>query len=140
MGSVRQQIIINASIEKVWQTIRNFHDVSWAPKVATSVVRQGDIPGTVVGAKRIINDVFYETLSHFNEAQHTFSYQIDKGPGPLKADLIENYIGTVTLSADGENTLVDWSASFSAEDEQAVANFCNPMYRALLTAMKDSLS
>lgn len=140
MGSVQQSITINAPIGQVWQTIRNFHDMSWASKVATSVVSEGEKSGSEIGAKRIINNVFYETLTAFSDQEQTFSYQIDQGPGPLKAEKISSYIGTVKLTADGEQTKVEWSSTFEASDEDAVANFCNPMYSALLAAMKETCS
>ena len=51
MGSCNNNITVNASIDTVWQTLRNFHDMSWAPGVITSVQAVGDKGGDEVGAK-----------------------------------------------------------------------------------------
>ena len=37
MGTTHQEIEINAPVDTVWNAIRNFHDMSWAPNVVTSV-------------------------------------------------------------------------------------------------------
>ncbi|WP_293138538.1 hypothetical protein [Moritella sp.] len=72
MGHCYNTININAPIDKVWETISNFHDLSWAAGVITSL--------RIVGA------------------QHNFSYSIDNGPGPIAKDAVDNYIGSVKLS------------------------------------------
>lgn len=35
MGQTYQSTVINAPAEKVWNAIRNFHDLSWAPNLIT---------------------------------------------------------------------------------------------------------
>ena len=53
---------INAPIENVWSALRNFHDLSWAPHVIEDVRPIGERRGTQVGAERILNNAFNETL------------------------------------------------------------------------------
>mgnify|MGYP000444896391 CR=1 FL=1 len=105
-------IMINVSPEKVWATISNFHDMSWAPEVITSVDVIGTHSGYEVGAKRILNDVFHETLTEVDSDNFTFSYSIDDGPGPVSKEVVSNYIGMVKLTAKGNGTLVEWKPSF----------------------------
>ena len=62
-----QSIVINAPIQVVWTRFQNFHDLSWAKNVITSVAKVGEVDGHQVGAKRIINNAFYETLIEIDE-------------------------------------------------------------------------
>ncbi len=73
-------VTVNAPVEKVWQALRNFHDLSWCPDVATQVEVVGDAGGNEMGAKRILNGAFHETLLTLDDEERTFSYSIDDGP------------------------------------------------------------
>lgn len=140
MGKTNQSITINTRPENVWNAIRNFHDMSWAPNVITDVKPVGSKPGNQTGSARILNGVFHETLLELNNKQKTFSYSIDDGPTPLSKDEINNYIGKVTVkqAIDGKNTQVEWTSTWENNDEP-VYEFCHNIYIALLDDMKKSL-
>ncbi|MCP4127639.1 MAG: SRPBCC family protein [Gammaproteobacteria bacterium] len=140
MGSCDNKIEIKASISKVWDTICNFHDLSWAPGVVTSLESIGDKKGDEVGAKRVLNGMFHETLTELDPNSYTFSYSIDDGPGPVAKGAVSNYIGVVKLSESDNGTLVDWSSSFESENDNDVSEFCSPIYQALLAALSETLS
>ncbi|WP_196138313.1 SRPBCC family protein [Aliikangiella sp. G2MR2-5] len=139
MTGCYNKIELDEAIDKVWQRFTNFHDLSWAPEVVTSVEKVGDIEGDQVGARRILNDVFHETLTELNPQEYSLSYTIDDGPGPVAKDTVKNYVGNVKLSANGDGTLVEWSSTFESQDEKQVQDFCNPIYRSLLTALKSNV-
>jgi len=86
MGKCYNKIEIETPINKVWNTISDFHDISWVPGVITSVTKVGDKTGDEVGAGRILNGVSYETLTVLDARNFTFSYSIDDGPGPVASD------------------------------------------------------
>ncbi len=134
------KIEINALPNKVWKTIADFHDLSWAPDVITSVEVVGEKKGNQIGAKRILNGAFHETLIATDAEKMTFSYSIDDGPGPVAKEEVSNYIGIVKLSPSENGTLVEWSSNFESANEKEVVEFCNPIYQALLLALKQSLS
>ncbi len=140
MGSIHQTKEIAAPAEQVWQAIRNFHDMGWAPNVITGVEAAGDKTGDEVGAIRVLNGAFRETLLSLDNAGKTFTYSIDDGPEPLAKGTVSNYVGQVTVrqAADGAGSLVEWSSSWEDNDE-SVYEFCLPMYVALLQDMKASL-
>ena len=140
MGKCYNKIEIEAPINKVWDTINDFHDLSWAPGVITSVTKVGDKNGDKVGAGRILNDVFHETLTMLDARNFTFSYSIDDGPGPVASDAVSDYIGTVKLTATDSGCIAEWSSVFQSQNENEVADFCNPIYMALLNALKETLS
>jgi hypothetical protein len=54
--------VISAPADKVWSAIRNFHDLSWSENIVQNVDIVGDAGGLEVGAKRVLNDAFSETL------------------------------------------------------------------------------
>ena len=140
MGKCYKKIEISVPVATVWQTISNFHDMSWAEGVITSLVKVGQASGTELGAKRILNEAIHETLVSLDAKAYTFSYAIDDGPGPIAKSAVSNYLGVVKLSESSTGTLVEWSSSFNSDNESEVTEFCDPIYMALLGALKKSLS
>jgi carbon monoxide dehydrogenase subunit G len=138
MGSTFQEIEIAATSDKVWQTIRNFHDVSWAPNVVTSLDVVGDKAGDQKGAGRVLNGVFHETLRTLDDVSKTFTYSIDEGPGPLSDGQMKNYVGRVVVEHIAGGTRVEWTSNWQENDE-AIREFCHPIYLALLDDMKASI-
>ena len=140
MPQCYQSIVIAAPIEEVWATVKNFHDFSWATGVIDSCEAVGGIGGTEIGARRILNDVFHETLLECNEASHRIRYSIDDGPSPVSAEEVKNYVGTlqlrpITLS---NATFVEWRSDWESQNEDA-RDFCHQIYVALLRALANRL-
>jgi hypothetical protein len=134
-------IVINESTDKVWAAIKNFHDLSWSANVVAKVDKIGDKTGNEIGAKRILNDAFHETLLSVDEKAKAFTYSIDNGPGPLASDAVSGYVGKVELipvTADN-STFVRWTSKWESESG-GVADFCNPIYHALLNDLKGHFS
>jgi hypothetical protein len=136
MKSTYQSIVIDAPIETVWERVKDFHDLSWASSVITKCVDSGDKKGTEVGAKRILNGVFYETLIEHDGSTHTVRYTIDDGPAPVSKGEVNNYVGCLHLLPVTKNntTFVEWSSSWEADTNEAVY-FCHNIYVALLDEM-----
>ena len=134
MGQCCNSIVVNASVEDVWNSVKSFHDLSWAPNVVTQLDVIGDKKDGEIGAQRKLNNAFVETLIELNEAGRSFRYTIDDGPGPVAADLVESYVGSVKVfpvTATGQ-TFVLWVSDYKTKDDGAVGEFCNPIYQALL--------
>lgn len=140
MGQTYQSIVINVPAEKVWNAIRDFHDMSWAPNVITQIEAVGDLKGDEVGAVRLLNGVFHETLREVRPADHTIMYSIDDGPSPASPAEIAGYIGQVSVRpvTEGSGTFVEWSSAWEGP-EPATEEFLHGVYVALLVDMKKSL-
>lgn len=141
MGKTYQSIVINVSKDKVWSAINDFHNLGWAPNVVTKLDVVGDKSGTEVGAQRVLNEAFSETLISVDADNGTFSYSIDDGPSPVSSSDVSNYVGVVKVTPvtqGDEATFVEWSSSWDKNDE-AAAEFCQGIYVALLEDMKKSL-
>ncbi len=140
MPSTYQSNIINAPIEKVWQAISDFHDMSCAPNVISSCEPVGDKPGTEVGAKRLLNGAFHETLLEANGDNFVLRYSIDDGPEPVAAPAVTNYIGEIKLTpvTMQDATVIEWSSSWDSDEEEAVS-FCHNIYVAVMGDMAETL-
>ena len=138
MGTTNQSITINVPADKVWASIRNFHDMSWAPNVVEKLEVVGDKGGDEPGAGRVLNDAFHETLLKVDADSKTFRYSIDDGPSPVSSSDVDNYIGQVQVKAEGDGSRVEWKSKWERNDE-ATYDFCHPLYVALLEDMKKSL-
>ncbi len=141
MPTTNQSTVVNAPIADVWSRFDNFHDLSWAPNVITHVEKEGSIDGSSVGAKRILNNAFYETLIEKNNDVYFLKYSIDDGPSPVSKDEVSNYIGVVKLSLaeEGSGTLVEWTSSWESKADDAV-EFCHGIYVALLDELAKSFN
>lgn len=140
MGQTYQSVVINAPADKIWNAIRNFHDMSWSPNVITKLDAIGDHKSDQPGARRVLNDAFHETLVEVNNDERSFSYSIDDGPSPISKSDVRNYIGRVAVRpvTEGGGSFVEWSSSWEQNDEP-VYEFCHGIYVALLGDMKKSL-
>lgn len=139
MSQTYQSIVIEAPIERVWAKLRNFHDLSWAPDVIEKCEPLGEKGEDQIGARRVLNGVFYETLLELNELGHTMKYSIDDGPSPVSKDEVANYIGVIHAEPVTETggTFVSWSSIWEAKDAKAEA-FCHGIYVALLRSLKQA--
>jgi len=129
--------VVNAPVERVWSALREFHDLSWAPDVVKSVTRVGDAPGDRIGARRVLNGAFHETLLALNDVERELLYSIDDGPGAVSKESVTGYVGAVRVRpvTDGGGTFVEWSSSWQ-DSKGGVKEFCDPIYQALLTALQ----
>jgi len=138
MPVTTQSKIIQASLEATWDKLGNFHDLSWAPNVVTSCDVVGPIDGHNVGAKRVLNGVFHETLTEADQDTYSLKYSIDDGPSPVSKQEVSNYIGAIKLSpAEDGATLVEWNSSWQSNTADAV-DFCQGIYVALLDELAAS--
>ena len=140
MGKCYNSTVINAQSDKVWNLLRDFHDMSWAKGVIPQVDTVGDLPADQPGAKRILNEVFHETLVELNDDEKYFVYSIDDSPGPIAKETVSNYLGkarVAPITATGAS-FVEWSSSYISEDDSAVGEFCDPIYYALLQTLKET--
>jgi len=138
MGKCYNSTIVDDSIEEVWEMIKDFHKMSWGDKVITKVEIVGEISGTEIGAKRILNEAFHETLLSVDNKNFSFTYSIDDGPGPVSKDSVSNYVGKVSLYpvTDSGETFVEWISTYESDSDSAVGDFCNPIYAGLLSSLK----
>lgn len=135
-------IVIDAPADKVWNVVKNFHDLSWSKNVISKVDKIGNKAADEIGARRILNDAFHETLLSFDDAGKSLSYSIDDGPAVVSKDNVTGYVGELTVfpvSEDG-TTFVLWTSHWVSAKEGGIEEFCNPIYYGLLQDLKEYFS
>jgi hypothetical protein len=140
MGQVYKSIVVDAPVEKVWAKLRNFHDMSWATGVVEDLKVVGELKGDQVGAQRVLNGTFEETLVALNDSAHQISYSIDEAKGtPVASSEVKNYQGTVTAFSvtEGGQTFLEWRSQWDG-NASAGEEFCGGIYGALVGGMKKS--
>lgn len=135
-------VVIEATPDKVWEVLKDFHELSWAKNVVSKVDIVGNKSSKEIGAKRILNDAFHETLLSLDNKARIFTYSIDDGPAAVSKNNVEGYIGEVTVFPISENntSFVIWSSHWKSAKEDNVADFCNPIYHAILQDLKSHFS
>jgi hypothetical protein len=116
MGRAYATAIIEAPVEAVWATIRDFSALaSWHPAISHSAIEGGGDPD-VVGCIRVLTlgtgATARERLLMLDDSRYTFSYNFETPAFP-----IDNYVATVELIpvTNGDQTLAIWTGTF---DEQ----------------------
>jgi hypothetical protein len=134
-------VIIDAPVDKTWAALRDFHDMTWSNGVIESLEKVGDTPGTEVGAGRLLNGAIRETLLGLDDEKHTFRYSIDDGPGAVSKENVRGYVGEVCVLpiTESNKSFVQWASSWKSGGE-GTREFCDPIYRALLNALKESVA
>lgn len=140
MPSCYQTRVINTPINEVWMEIKNFHDMSWAPNIVKSCEKIGIKLGSEIGARRLLNACFEETLQEINIDEHSFKYSIDEGPSPTSSKEISNYIGEVKLFSitQTDETFIEWKSSWDAKSKEA-EEFCHTIYVAMMNDLNEKL-
>ena len=98
MPSTQQSKIIKAPIDQVWGKLSNFHELPWAAGILPSIEKAGEKNAHEVGAKRILNGAFHETLTRLEPENFRLEYSIDDGPSPVSKEEVSNYIGVIQMS------------------------------------------
>ncbi len=135
--SCYNSVTVSAPVDQVWEALREFHDMSWCPDVVTQLEPVGDAGSTEIGAKRILNGAFHETMRTLDDEERTFSYIIDDGPDAVSKDNVQGYIGEVRVFpvTDDNSTFVLWASRWDSSGG-GVQEFCDPIYQALLSGLK----
>lgn len=138
MGRTYQSIVVDAPADDVWELLRDFHDLSWAPDVVESSEALGDARPDEPGARRRLNGVFEETLLELSDLDRRLRYSIDDGPSPVSSDEVSHYVGTVRVHpvTDTGSSFVEWSSRWDGGAGEA-AEFCHGIYVALLGSLEE---
>jgi len=132
-------IVINKPTEEVWTAFKDFHDLSWSKNVITKVDKIGDKSTNEIGAQRILNDAFHETLLSYDDDAKNLTYSIDDGPDVMSKDNVEGYVGEVTVFSVTENnsSFVLWTSGWKSAKVDGIADFCKPYLLRTLTRLKE---
>jgi uncharacterized protein YndB with AHSA1/START domain len=120
MARAYASTILDAPIETVWATIRDFNGLpSWHPAIARSEIEDGLDPDVVGCVRRFWladGTLVRERLLSFDDRMTSFSYNFETPCFPVR-----NYVARVRLMpvTRDERTFAEWEATFDEAPEDA---------------------
>lgn len=109
---VTESIVINASADAVWDKIKNFGDAGWMPMVEKTAGQGGNAAGATRELTLKGGGTIKEELKKYDEADKSFSYKIVKDGVDMKILPVNDYSATVSVTAEGSGTKVEWKGAF----------------------------
>ena len=160
-GPVRQKlkenIKIDASVDVVWDKLKDFGIVSWLPMIESVDATDGNTKG----ATRILTlkegGTISEKLKKYDEKKMSYSYKITDMSvvntihhsgveEPIKVLPVTDYTSTIMVKEDGKGAEVIWSAAYyrgymnnnppEELNEDAARNAIQTVFRAGLENLK----
>ena len=125
MARVFTSSVISASVDRVWERIRDFNALpKWHPRIRDSRIEDA-LPADKVGCIRNFNlqngDNIREQLLGLSDYDRFCTYSILESAMPLT-----DYVATIRLTpvTDGDRCFAEWSAEFSCapEDESTLVD------------------
>ncbi len=119
MIRVTTSSVINAPVETVWKTIRDFNALpEWQPAIAKSEIEDGgtsDRIGCVRSMELVGGGTIRERLLSLSDAEYSFTYTILSSPMP-----VENYVAELRVLpiTDGDRSFITWKAEFDVPADQ----------------------
>ena len=143
MVKVVKSTILNASVDRVWDVVRDFngHD-RWHPAVTESTIERGQSPAKVGCVRRFKladGSELREQLLSLSDLEQAYSYCLLDTPVPLF-----NYVSHVTLVpvTDGDRTFWQWESRFDtrAGEEAEMAQMVGEnIYQAGFEAIRQHM-
>lgn len=131
MHSISVTSHVAATPNTLWNTIGDPARMSdWHPAFASSPVTGSERICTLKDGVQV-----RETIESVDEDARTYTYSIVESPLPLAS-----YRSTIKVMADGDGSLVTWSADFEPSGASAadVAALVTGIYQAGLAALRGS--
>lgn len=141
---VTESVTIDASPQKVWDTIKDFDALSkWHPAVAQSPATKGNEVGSVRNLTLKDGGKLVETLEEYSAEKMTYKYRATDG-GALP---VSNYTSTLSVKpAEGGKAVVDWRGAFyraypnnnppPGQDDEAAVKAITGVYTSGLANLK----
>ena len=137
MANAKVTDVFDSPINKVWDLIRDFGDLSaWAPSANVT-----KLEGEGVGMIRHIEGgdagYFKEQCEVHDDENHTFSYTLLESPAPFK-----DYHAKVKLTETGPDSCeIEWSSVFQPVDapEEEIVKGVEDTYQVFIENIKNTI-
>jgi carbon monoxide dehydrogenase subunit G len=124
-GKLTATISIDAPAAKVWNIIKDFHDMSWLPEVKSLSFTGSNAnnPGTIRTLTLVDGNTIIEELKAYDESKMTYKYKITgmSAKGKIKhagqdeeipALPVGNYAAEISVKDKGGKAEVEWVATY----------------------------
>lgn len=130
-------IHIEATADRIWTTLRNFHDLGWAASIVQQCEAVGPARSAEPGAARRLNEAITETLVALDDIEYRLAYRIENDStlrdGMRVHDCISE-VRVIPVTTD-ETSVVTWASRWDAAKGD-VQGFLDTVYQALLTDLR----
>lgn len=113
-GPSRQKVVskieINAPVDKVWEVVGNFQDMSWHPAVAKTEGTGGNDAGATRKLTLQSGGVINEKLTKHSAEERGLAYEITDVD--VKVLPVTNYSAQINVTGTAEKSIVEWRAAF----------------------------
>jgi hypothetical protein len=137
MSSVKVSDRIGASVDQVWDLVRDFGGIQRFAAAIESVSVQGEGVGAVRTLTMPGGVTLQERLEALDDGARTLRYAIvGQHPFPFS-----DYLATIRLSEDGDGCQIEWSSTFTprAGAESQAAAMVEGIYRGGIAGLKKTL-
>jgi Polyketide cyclase / dehydrase and lipid transport len=137
MSSVKVTDRIGASVDRVWELIRDFGGIQRFAAAVESVSVQGEGVGAVRTLTMPGGVTLQERLEALDDGARTLRYAI-VGPHPFP---FSDYLATIRLSEDADGCQIEWSSTFTprAGAEAQASAMVEGIYRGGIAGLKKAL-
>lgn len=90
-------VVIPAPVDRVWEKIGNFYDLSWAKHFIQDCKPIGSATSKTPGMKRLVNGLFEEVLVEYKEDDYFYVTRMENGPPPVSPEQVSNYTAAISL-------------------------------------------
>ena len=126
-GPVRQdtteEIVVNASPEKVWGIIKNYDDMSWLPAVKSTEGKGGNEKGATRVLTLKDGGTITEELKKYDAEKMSYAYKITDmstaktithagAEEKVPVLPVGNYSATISVEPHGAHSTVHWKAGY----------------------------
>jgi hypothetical protein len=143
MANAYYSTVLDASVDQVWTTVRDFSAYEWAGSTYNAVIEDGG-RGDAVGAVRRIGDddrPMRQRLVELSDVDRSFSYDVLPG-SPIEVDNYRACLRVRPVVETGQ-TFVEWSATFDCvpgDTERWRRFYAEERFPAWLGALRERLT
>ncbi|MDT8449530.1 MAG: SRPBCC family protein [Wenzhouxiangellaceae bacterium] len=130
--------VINAPVDQVWKTLRDFHNLDWGTSIVERCEPQGKAHPAEPGAGRRLNDAIAETLVALDDLERRLAYRIEDDsalPDGLRLNGCISEVRAIPVTGDN-TTVVTWSSRWDSAQGDA-QGFLDTVYKALLADLRN---
>jgi hypothetical protein len=105
-------IEINAPVDKVWEVVGNYRDMSWHPAIAKTEADAGELKKEVTKRKLTFKSgaIFTDTLTRYEPETHTLAFLTNDED--LKTLPVEGYSSALSVADNAGKAKVEWKGAF----------------------------
>lgn len=109
-----EKITIAAPPAKVWETLKEFGDVSWNAKITKTQATGGNEPGQATRTITLEKGDLVEGLDEYNDKEMSYGYRLSTEN--VEAFPVSFYSATIAVTPAGEGSEVTWIGRFYRAD------------------------